>query len=701
VSPRSRQSPLCDPGIDLKSREVDFYSRDGASGAIMAGRYLEERAATERTYATLGGAAESGPTRVKQCDCMAHTLSDSAKHAMKALGVDDLARARHSNNTLSMRLLETTIDFLRSNWTSVGVEEVSIDVQCTDTRFEAYFAVAAWLVTYRGLLLWRVFAFLGVAPDGSNLDEIVKKLSNNNAARALVALTNPDFLVLWAVFASLHHSIVRPLLHWAQALRGCRFDQLGLVTMDLVDMYASIRNSPRLCGFFENTFALTDEWSIDESCVARLVVSYVQELIPGYILDRANYLTQMPHSLSFLKADPARAQRYAASLLSCLNRAAADPKLAALLKLVEPLGLLHDKDLRGDLEAMTRGEKMSKRLTRRFYEIFGAYLVAQSGSERDVKVVKWILRQLYTRLEIVITRYRSFNSENDWDNFLLEAFSDDDEVISDIRKIIRESPITERDTRHEAQAVPLALQEVVDTLDLEELSKLLCGVMQRQKTSAASNTKARGQGVMTAAQVQLVATAGNFSSRSELQLQDGSECPCCGAREPTPCWPALSAAKDAQCGCKLCYMCCRVLSMSQKLAKTQLQCPACCEPITGVYLERTVGGKVARHFEVTPALPSAAAAEAEADENDDPQQPQKKKRKQAECTICRDAGLTTPASHKIGATTHNRPCPLAPRIETPETQRAATPHDPLANVGACTRASNAPKTRGPRIVLSF
>ncbi|KAJ1445657.1 hypothetical protein M885DRAFT_578856 [Pelagophyceae sp. CCMP2097] len=121
----------------------------------------------------------------------------------------------------------------------------------------------------------------------------------------------------------------------------------------------------------------------------------------------------------------------------------------------------------------------------------------------------------------------------------------------------------------------------------------------------------------------------------------------------------------------ICYVCYRIVSMSKQALCEPLLCPACEAVITGVDLERDGGGGggVKRMFEKTPAPSSvksgelAADADADADadaENVHPntasqEPPKKKPRRAAECSVCRQAGLTTLTTMKIGTTSYNRP----------------------------------------------
>jgi hypothetical protein len=113
-------------------------------------------------------------------------------------------------------------------------------------------------------------------------------------------------------------------------------------------------------------------------------------------------------------------------------------------------------------------------LKRRFYEIFGAYAVAQSLSEHDVKVGKWILGESYERLESIITRFRMFVREVNWDQKILETFPDADPVLRELRTLIRAEPHTEKAKRHEEQSVAPGLAATLDRADLDAISQNAC-----------------------------------------------------------------------------------------------------------------------------------------------------------------------------------------------------------------------------------
>jgi hypothetical protein len=196
-----------------------------------------------------------------------------------------------------------------------------------------------------------------------------------------------------------------------------------------------------------------------------------------------------------------------------------------------------------------------------------------------------------------------------------------------------------------------------------------------------------------------------------LVLSSGAACPCCGSRAPARCWPASSRTEP--CGCEVCYFCYRVHAMSRQSTRAPLSCPSCKTPTTGAL----VGRGELRLYETTPPLPTPepetetetetpATANSEVIENCDPNLPpaKKKRTKAPECAVCQRAGLSTPTSTRMGSALHNRPCPLSVLQPEPETEVVAPgkePRDRFVNAGHCTRASNAPAYRGPRIVLQI
>ncbi|KAJ1451364.1 hypothetical protein M885DRAFT_570092 [Pelagophyceae sp. CCMP2097] len=210
------------------------------------------------------------------------------------------------------------------------------------------------------------------------------------------------------------------------------------------------------------------------------------------------------------------------------------------------------------------------------------------------------------------------------------------------------------------QSVPETLRTTVDCLDFDAVSETIRCAVQVQQSGSTANTNARRKGLLTELQMNIVSTAATLGR--EMQLAPEGPCPCCSATAPVPCW-------SHECGCKICYVCYRVVSMSKQALCEPLRCPACEAVITGVDLERDggQGGGGKRMFEKTP-MPSSVksgelAADADADaeaENVHPntasqEPPKKKPRRAAECSVCRQAGLTTPTTTKIGTTSHNRP----------------------------------------------
>lgn len=718
--------------LEVGVGDIDWYSRDGAAAAS---RQHLARAA-DNAHALLVRAAEESdnvevpPAKrtmtIKDCDCLAHNMSDGVKHAIKANSPEDSDRNRNSNNSLPMRMLECTVEYFHANWKTLGVDGITLDIQCTDTRFESYFVSAAWIMTYRSLLLPRLFRQLGVQDDTSNLKDVIDAQWNQNAGRTLIALTQVEFLTYFAVYASLNHAIVKPFLQWSHSLRSHRFDELGQTVMGLMDAFVAISHSPEASGYFRNTFALTDAMDVERKTVELIIVSHLDSLLVEYVFNRADYLTALPHSHTFLMVE-GRARTYATYLARVLWGDLQNPEDDALLALVEPLELRTRPGLREDLEKVANGVfPLPERLLRRFYEVFAAVLVAQSGSEANVKVAKWVLRDDYKRPENVTARYRMFSNEHDWLTRCQRNYPDDSSVLRELRTLIREAPTLERQARSLEQHVAPEFYEAIGAHDHDDIARRSAKAMQNAKAGSRGNTKSRAKGLLSEEQTDIASRAfGTDETCKPIIRPDSEECPCC-ERFAVRCWPAFSSSSvntpPTCCNCELpvCYYCLRVLSMAQQIAASQLTCPNCNFARTGALIERN-GTKC---YEATPSLPSAnseadattATAEEEEEENVDPnttavapqEKPSKKKRKKSkkppECSVCRLAGLTTPTTTKIGGRPHNKPCPLFQPPKSTSAPKDATTDNPLpnhfVNAGACTSASNTEDYRGPRITTS-
>ena len=213
----------------------------------------------------------------------------------------------------------------------------------------------------------------------------------------------------------------------------------------------------------------------DESAVRALIIQYAEAFFMDYFFDRCDYILALPHSQSFIM-DKDYAARYARSLAQLLWKG---PPLSderkALLKYVEPLGLLASKELRDAVDAVADGVWPPPYvLRRRFYEEFGAVAIAGSGSEFDVKVGKLVLREGHTRWSNITTRFRLLLSENDFDERIVDSFPDGDARVRAFRAAIRDEPVQERDARRAMQAVDTqAISDHCDK-DLESVFSSVC-----------------------------------------------------------------------------------------------------------------------------------------------------------------------------------------------------------------------------------
>jgi hypothetical protein len=138
-----------------------------------------------------------------------------------------------------------------------------------------------------------------------------------------------------------------------------------------------------------------------------------------------------------------------------------------LVWLVEPPGLLDEKKLRDAVDAVAAGAKeIPEVLLVALAKAFGCYPVAQSGSEVDVKLVKWIFNMRYERIENVITRFRLFAAKHDWISQIATSFKDGGIEVLTARKEAREQHVVEKKGQASRVANDANVLSGVDTVSI-------------------------------------------------------------------------------------------------------------------------------------------------------------------------------------------------------------------------------------------
>ena len=292
--------------IDLNAQHVDLYARDGGEAAVgnqlrlMADDRLAEEdalavASARGRQATAAAAAKPKSHKaITDCDCDAHISADGAQAAVNANSVDDPRYNRMSANSTAVHMLEAGTRHLRTDKVSsaLGVLGLRMPDPCVQTRFESTTRAAANMKAHHKPFKKALLFSLGVGAGDTagDIEKTLASLRNADASRCVYAVSKPDYLLTWAVLGALNRAIVHAGLQWGHASRSLRFNELATHVMDFARTFSSVAADPRASGLFGDVYAFADDLGFGAEDVDKLAKEYIDALLPGYILDRYDYV---------------------------------------------------------------------------------------------------------------------------------------------------------------------------------------------------------------------------------------------------------------------------------------------------------------------------------------------------------------------------------------------------------------------------
>ena len=673
--------------IDLNAQHVDLYARDGGEAAVgnqlrlMADDRLAEEdalavASARGRQATAAAAAKPKSHKaITDCDCDAHISADGAQAAVNANSVDDPRYNRMSANSTAVHMLEAGTRHLRTDKVSsaLGVLGLRMPDPCVQTRFESTTRAAANMKAHHRPFKKALLFSLGVGAGDTagDIEKTLASLRNADASRCVYAVTKPDYLLTWAVLGALNRAIVHAGLQWGHASRSLRFNELATHVMDFARTFSSVAADPRASGLFGDAYAFADALGFGAEDVDKLAKEYIDALLPGYILDRYDYVQGLPwsHSLFY---DEKRRAGYARGLQQFWKGPALPARDKAVVKHVDCLGLLDDKAMQEAVDRVADGEALPYALSTKLAQKFGAYLVNNASSEVLVKVAKSVIKEGYYNGAHADARFRNGACEFDVDGFALAEFPDKSAALTSLRESVREMMAPAKSTQRDSTVS--ALSDSLDDIDADRLSAASAKGLHTFSASTHTQTKHLRKGVLSEGVRTLVQRLQERAGGAALS--DGV-CPECGGG--VACRPAtgLERPHDHQ----VCYACWR------KVHATGSACPVCNETFDGLIL-------ASGRYETCPPFTDLSTDAACADSTN-AAEPRKRKAPGI-CSCCQAAEIQTPVG------THDKStCPLnpdagaAPKPKGPKRPRSDSL--PYHLLGSCSRASNRPETRGPII----
>jgi len=637
--------------VDLPPSKIKHYSRDGAAPAVAARRGVEAAANVENA------AAGKEDELVLANDCCSHNMHDGVQAGVRAH-----YPAAKSNKTTKPCVpelaLEDAADFQRANRDALKVEGIHVVDYTNDCRWGSNLKVAGYYGTYHECIKERLLEVFGKAP------------TSKKAAKLLWVVSAPEAILTWKIWRDFSYAVVQPFLRQVTTYRGHRFDRLATIAMDLVATYAAVDADPSATKLFRSGYAWAQFNGVDAAVVTGEIKSLNKEIF-GYVFGRMGFIADLPWSLSFL-FDDRLGPHYARALKERLWGSGAGKGEEERTRLVDVLGLRDDREIQKEVEQRAFGNPLSYGLGRRLAKMFAGYLLSQAQSEHDVKIVKDIVRGYYTRARNMIVRFSLLSSENEWEEVVLDKVKDDDKILRQLRKAIRDLHAEEAAARKTAAAA--ATHRSTDA-DVDELAAIAVGVV--AKGSAATGAAARKRGLLDETQqtVQQKINAAVGAGRLGGGVGEGP-CPCCDLANPPACQFATADGKPS-CGCSLCYKCAKIVAMSQRSTGAptpSYHCYVCAAPCAGLL------------------VPDATAATPRFETFDHPLNPHRT------CSCCNSHHLTTDAKSHTKAK-----CPLNSDKENPNpTKRhkpAAVAPTPFANLGECVRDSNTTAYSGERVAV--